>query len=139
MCFTTVHIWPNKVDWYRGLFRGSRLVVIKTFSPIPAHRNINDLTQLIRERRILSGLLKGVEGIITLLDEIRNPQTRVVQALVYERFPFTLDWVHEHNPLTKAEVKTIARQLLRALAIMRENDIVHTGTTRIPEECGSPF
>ena len=137
MRLTLVGIWCHNVDWYRGLFKVSRKVVVKTSSCDPEQQKSNSIRQLRREMRILSGPLKNINGIITLLDKIYGPISLQLEALVYEYLPFTLESVHKETTLATAEVKTIARQLLQALVVLHHHHIVHTGTTYRSRMCFS--
>lgn len=80
---------------------------------------------------VLKGPLKNTEGIRQLVDEIVLPgdvdgQTR---AGVFEHLDFDLHRSHltQKHQFSRPQIKSIARQILKALSITHKQNIVHTG------------
>jgi len=112
------------------LYSEKRKVVIK--SPLhndPLHQQAAKVG-LETEMLLLSGVLKGRSGIRQLVDRITLiEEPDQIQAAVLEYGEKTLHGFHivEKGRLSPNQVKTAARQLLKALAFIHEKGIVHTG------------
>ncbi|MCJ1282333.1 hypothetical protein MMC26_001656 [Xylographa opegraphella] len=129
--------------WFAKSLNDDQKVVIK--SPLRNDPQLEDYTrhELKQEIILLCGPFKGQPGIRQLVDRIRlveNPEQ--IDAAVLEYGEMSLDDVHfvAKRPLTSNQVKSIARQLLQALASMHERGIVHTDIkpqnivfTRLPD------
>ncbi|KAK0111476.1 hypothetical protein ONS95_001831 [Cadophora gregata] len=88
------------------------------------------MRQLDTEMMILNGPLKDTEGIRQLVDQIDlamgvDKQTR---AGVFEHLDFDLHKYHltQKHSFSRLQIKTIARQILKALSHSHKQDIVHT-------------
>jgi serine/threonine protein kinase len=84
------------------------------------------MRQLDTEITTLSGPLQNVEGIRQLVDQIDLAKGR---AGVFEHLDFDLHKYHvsQKHQLSRSQIKSIARQILRALSNTHRQKIVHTG------------
>ncbi|KAI9047123.1 hypothetical protein LZ554_008577 [Drepanopeziza brunnea f. sp. 'monogermtubi'] len=118
------HVWLARSESDGGQF------IIKS----PLRANDSDqrkaMRQLDTEMMILKGPLKNTEGIRQLVDQIVltvgvDKQTR---AGVFEHLDFDLHRYHldQKRQFSRLQIKSIARQTLRALSKLHKQDIVHT-------------
>jgi serine/threonine protein kinase len=130
-CATTYH----KHVWHVRSEKGSRIIIK---SPL---RNTIDgqrtaIRQLNTEMTVLSGPLRDTKEIRQLVDQIilANDRDGQILAGVFEHLDFDLHNYHltQKHPLSRHQIKSITRQLLRALSKLHKHNIVHTG------ECLSP-
>jgi serine/threonine protein kinase len=89
------------------------------------------MRQLDTEMMILKGPVKNTDGIRQLVDQIVltvgvDEQTR---AGVFEHLDFDLHRYHltQKHQFSRLQIKSIARQILKALSNTHKQDIVHTG------------
>lgn len=110
---------------------GGGQVVIK--SPLRAHdhEQRKAMRQLDNEMIILSGPLKNTEGIRQLVDQIVLTEglDRHSRAGVFEHVDLNLHKYHltQKHRLSRLQIKSIARQILKALSNTHKQNIVHTG------------
>lgn len=108
-----------------------RQVIIK--SPLRAHDHgqRKAMRQLDTEMIILSGPLKNAEGIRQLIDQIILTEgfDRHLRAGVFEHLDFDLHkyYLTQKHQLSRLQIKSIARQILKALSNTHKQNIVHTG------------
>jgi serine/threonine protein kinase len=106
-------------------------VIIK--SPLRAHdhEQRRAMRQLEMEMMILSGPLKNTEGIRQLVDQLVLPEglDRNLRAGVFEHLDMDLYKYHftQKHRLSRLQIKSIARQVLKALSSTHKQNIVHTG------------
>ena len=89
------------------------------------------MRQLDTEMVILKGPLKNTEGIRQLVDQLvltvgDDEETR---SGVFEHLTFDLHDYHltQKRQFSRPQIKSIARQVLKALSNSHKQDIVHTG------------
>ncbi|KAH6718576.1 kinase-like domain-containing protein [Leptodontidium sp. MPI-SDFR-AT-0119] len=117
------HVWLARSQMDGGQF------IIK--SPLRAEdsEQRKAMRQLDTEMTILKGPLKDTEGIRQLVDQIVlgevNEQTR---AGVFEYLDFDLHkyYLTQKHQFSRLQIKSIARQILKALSNTHKQDIVHT-------------
>jgi serine/threonine protein kinase len=89
------------------------------------------IRQLNAEMMILKNPLKNTEGIRQLIDQITisTSSDEDIRAGVFEYLDFDLHKFHlvQKFQLSRPEIKSIARQILKALSVIHSCNIVHTG------------
>ncbi|CZS99205.1 uncharacterized protein RCO7_00499 [Rhynchosporium graminicola] len=88
------------------------------------------LRQLYTEVKILKGPLRNAEGIRQLVDQIDLTVglDGQIRAGVFEHLDFDLHRYHltQERQFSRLQIKSIARQILKALSNSHKQDIVHT-------------
>lgn len=125
-CATTYH----QHVWHARSERGSR-VIIKSPLRTTIDEQRKAIRQLNTEMTILRSSLQNTKEIRQLVDQIvlANDQDGEVQAGVFEHLEFDLHSYHveQKRQLSRDQIKSIARQLLKALSNIHKQNIVHTG------------
>ncbi|MCJ1396795.1 hypothetical protein MMC18_009687 [Xylographa bjoerkii] len=124
-------------------YSDNQKVVIKSPLRDDPQREYYTRHELKQEINLLRGPFKGQAGIRQLVDQIRLVENREsIDASVLEYGEMSLHEVQYEakRPLSSNQVKSIARQLLQALAFMHGHGIVHTDIkpqnivfTRLPD------
>ena len=101
--------------------------------PLRAHHDeqIKAIRQLETEMTVLTGPLKNAEGIRQLVDHIILPgmHNDQIPAAVFEHLDVDLHQLHlvQRVHLSHLQIKSIARQFLKALSNTHKHNIIHTG------------
>lgn len=101
--------------------------------PLRAHldEQRKAIRQLETEMALLTGPLKNAEGIRQLVDRIILPDTHhdQIPVAVLEHLDVDLHQLHlvQRVHLSLFQIKSIARQFLKALSNIHKHNIVHTG------------
>ncbi|MCJ1385824.1 hypothetical protein MMC17_008948 [Xylographa soralifera] len=136
-------VFTQARGWWADYTSDNKKVVIKSRLRDDPQLEYYTRHELKQEINLLRGLFKGQAGIRQLVDQIRlveNPEP--IDAVILEYGEISLSDVQyaAKRPLSSNQVKSIARQLLQALAFMHERGIVHTDIkpqnivfTRLPD------